>query len=193
MVAPLPLRPEDRPDFEAVLRLALDTPDIRSALRSDPTGRTARRLRAGALAHADEIAAAARHEYRGYLALRAAARRQAPPHPWAGAGPLPALAVLTPSIAGASAAALLLLGQVLRLTVPDGPTAASLITAGWVLGLIAALSAPAALVAALRGRGASAATAARLEEARLTWHRALLSHGMLPHLRRYTHAEPPAG
>ncbi|WP_411147465.1 hypothetical protein [Streptomyces sp. A30] len=61
------LRPQDRADFEAVLHLALNTPDILGALRADPTGRAATRLRLRALADADEITAAAYGEYRTYL------------------------------------------------------------------------------------------------------------------------------
>ncbi|GAB2972032.1 hypothetical protein GCM10023080_040040 [Streptomyces pseudoechinosporeus] len=51
MAHPSGLRPQDRADFEAVLHLALNTPDILSALRADPTGRAATRLRLRALAH----------------------------------------------------------------------------------------------------------------------------------------------
>jgi hypothetical protein len=64
---PLPLRPEDRPDFEAVLRRALTTTDIRETLDADPSGRAAARLRRLVLANADEIAAAAHEEYGAYV------------------------------------------------------------------------------------------------------------------------------
>lgn len=56
---PSRLRPEDRADFEAVPHPALSTADIRGALGADPTGRAATQLRAHALAHADDITAAA--------------------------------------------------------------------------------------------------------------------------------------
>lgn len=64
------LRPEDRADFESVLRLALGLIDIRSALLGEPTVRTSASLYAQALAAAEEITAAASDEYRDYLAVR---------------------------------------------------------------------------------------------------------------------------
>ncbi|MEU1306868.1 hypothetical protein ABZ443_45260, partial [Streptomyces shenzhenensis] len=60
------LGPGDRADFEQVLRAALETAEIRSALGADPTGGAAARLRAWALAADPEIAAAAPDEYRAY-------------------------------------------------------------------------------------------------------------------------------
>ncbi|MFS8198202.1 hypothetical protein ACLVWQ_05900 [Streptomyces sp. CWNU-52B] len=192
MVDPSGLRPEDRADFEAVLHLALNTPDVRDALRADPTGRTARLLRIRALAAADEITAATYDEYRAYLtrvALREAAEQAAPAtqRRSPGAGPLAALAVLTPSVAASAAAALLVLGYVLRLADVRGSLPGSLISVGWVLALVGAVSTlvvlAALLATAIRGHGGSAAPA-RLEQARLDWQLALLEHGMLPHLRR---------
>ncbi|MFE7836159.1 hypothetical protein ACFU53_08905 [Streptomyces sp. NPDC057474] len=70
---PTGLRPEDRAEFEAVLSMALDTPDIRDVLRADPSGLAVRRLRVRASADADEIVAAARGEYRAYLTAIASA------------------------------------------------------------------------------------------------------------------------
>ncbi|RZB18855.1 hypothetical protein StrepF001_07835 [Streptomyces sp. F001] len=197
MVAPSPLRPEDRPDFEAVLHLALNTPDIRNTLRSDPTttGPTAARLRTRALANADESTAAAQREYRTYLTLHTSAQ-PGTSRGHADGSLLPAVAVLTPPGAASSAAILLMLGYVFQLADIQGTLPGSLVTAGWVLALVAATSTLAALTAllttAMRGRGGSVQPA-RLEQARLDWQRALLTHGMLPYLRRCIGEEPSVG
>ncbi|GAQ62749.1 hypothetical protein [Streptomyces scabiei] len=212
MTGPYPptgLRPEDRTDFEAVLCRALDTPDIRDALRADPGGVAERRLRVRASADADTIAAAASGEYHAYLAALACgtdgpdasdgdepgaggwtgrtARRTAD------AGLLPLLAVLTPSLAACSAAVVLVLGGLLRLLGVRGTLPGSLLAAGWTLALFAATSALLALAAlfrtALRGPGAPAGPA-RTEQARLVWQQALLRRGMLPHLRRCLREDP---
>ncbi|MEU6350785.1 hypothetical protein ABZ896_15825 [Streptomyces sp. NPDC047072] len=195
MTTPFRLRAEDRPDFEAVLHLALNTPDVRSVLTADPSGRTAARLRMRALTDADEIAAAAREEYDDYIALRAAAQEEAP----AEGSVLPAVAVLTPLVAATSAAVLLTLGYTVQLTDVRPQLSGPLITAGWTLTLLAAAGTLAALTAllttALRRRPNSTPPAL-LEQARATWQQSLLTHGMLPHLRRYAvpeqTARPPA-
>ncbi|GHE71109.1 hypothetical protein [Streptomyces capitiformicae] len=192
MATPFRLRPEDRPDFEAVLHLALNTPDIRNTLRSDPTGRTAARLRVRALGDADEIVATAQSEYRSFLALHASAQGDAERRP-ADGSLLPAVAVLTPPVAASSSAVLLVLGYALQLADVQGPLPDSLVTAGWTLALVAAVSAYMAIAAlmttAIRRRGGSPHPA-RLEQARLNWHQALLTRGMLPHLRGYLGEEP---
>ncbi|MFL5993871.1 MAG: hypothetical protein ACJ736_06065 [Streptomyces sp.] len=139
MTAPFRLRPDDRPDFEAVLRLALNTPDPRAALAVDPTGRTAARPRLRVLTDADEITAAARNEYGTYLALHAPTHENDQERP-AGNSLLPAMAVLTPAVAGTSGAVLLLLGHALQLTDPQHALADSLVTTGRLLALIAVVS-----------------------------------------------------
>ncbi|WP_151483333.1 hypothetical protein [Streptomyces albicerus] len=195
MADPSGLRPEDRADFEAVLHLALATPDILGALRADPSGLAATRLRSRALADADEITAAACGEYRTYLTCSAsnASAEETTPHRPAGSGPVAALAVLTLPVAASSAAVLLVLGYLLQLTGVRGTLPGSLIAVGWILALVAALSALIALATlpgtAIRGRGGSV-TPARLEQARLDWQQALLKRGMLPHLRRAISEDP---
>ena len=213
MAGPTPLRPEDRADFEDVLRRALSTTDIRTALLADPTSATATRLRAQALRAVDEITAAASDEYREYLAARTVMARGRQSRTAAGergrpsgttvehgrqsqpADPgalLPALAALTPPIAGTAAAVLLVLGYSLRLADGQGPMGGSLVTAGWVFATIAAASALAGLTAllctALRTRPGhgdrTGASARNLHHARARWQRALLERGMLPYLRR---------
>jgi hypothetical protein len=176
------LRPEDRADFEAVLDPALSTADIHGAVRADPTGRTAAHLRAHALAHADNITAAAAEPYRAYLAARAAARQDAR-RPLATGSLLPALAVLTPLVAATSAAALLLLGSLLRFAGVLGPLPGSLVTAGWTLALVAAVTGLLGLAALLRS--ALDGRADRVEHARLAWRQALLDQGILPRLLRH--------
>lgn len=197
MADPTHLHAEDRPDFEAILRLAMGgDAGIGRALLADPTGQAADRVRRRALDAADEITAAAGTEYTVHLALREAARR-GPTGPSTSRGTLlPALAVLTPIVAAVSAAALLLLGCALQLADTAGDLPASLVTAGWVLALVAALSAFVALAAllrtAVRERGGPP-TAERAEQARLSWHQALLDRGMVPHLRRYVAEDPSLG
>ncbi|MFI2634332.1 hypothetical protein ACH5A2_28720 [Streptomyces collinus] len=193
MADPLRLRPKDRPDFEAVLHLALGAADIREALRADPTGRTTARLRLRALGDADEIAAAASEEYGTYLTLRASAQPD-PPRRSAADSLLPALAVLTPLVAATSAAVLLVLGYLLQLTDTEDALPGSLITAGWVLTLIAGTSALLAFAALLRTAirgGYGTRHSARLQQARLDWHQALLDRGILPHLRRHLREDLP--
>ncbi|BCL24502.1 hypothetical protein ACPCBX_01610 [Streptomyces tuirus] len=192
MADPSRLRPDDRADFEAVLHHALGTADIRDALGADPTGRAAAHLRAHARAHADDIAAAAERPYRSYLAVRRAVRHEA----WSllGAGSLlPALAVLTPLVAGTSAAALLLIGGLLHVAGALGPLPASLVAAGWTMALVAAVTGLVTLAAvlhtALRRRGGPPA-ADQVEHARLVWRQELLDRGMLPHLRRHLGPRP---
>ncbi|MEU9896592.1 hypothetical protein ACIBCS_33400 [Streptomyces phaeochromogenes] len=222
MAGPTHLRPEDRADFEDVLHRALSTTDIRTALLADPTSAAATRLRAQALRAVDEITAAAGDEYREYVAARAVMERgqqsrTAGEHgrpstttvergrksgttvehgpqsqPAAPGALLPALAALTPPIAGTAAAVLLVLGYSLRLADAQGPMGGSLVTAGWVFALIAVASSLAGLTAllctALRARPGhgdrTGASARNLHHARARWQRALLERGMLPYLRR---------
>ncbi|MGX5210933.1 hypothetical protein ACWKT3_20025 [Streptomyces violaceus] len=187
MAGPHRLHPEDRADFEAVLHLALNTADTRAALLTDPNGRATARVRTRALDETDDITEGAEKEYAAFCAVRASAR-SGPQHPPVHGTVLPALAVLTPVIAGTSAATLLLIGYVLQLTPSPGALPPSLVTSGWVLALIAAVSALLALAAllrtAVRERG-SPPTADHVEQARLTWQQALLERGMLPYVRRY--------
>ncbi|MFI7015314.1 hypothetical protein [Streptomyces sp. NPDC050164] len=182
MADPPRLQPEDRADFEAVLDLALSTADLHGAVRADPTGRTAAHLRAHALAHADAITAAAGEPYRAYLAVRTAVRQDAR-RPLDTGSLLPALAVLTPLVAATSAGSLLLLGCLLQVAGAPGPLPGSLVSAGWTLALVAAVTGLLGLAALLRS--ALGGRADRVEHARLAWRQALLDRGMLPHLLRH--------
>ncbi|PAZ14367.1 hypothetical protein CLM62_19325 [Streptomyces sp. SA15] len=196
MAGPPRLRPEDHTDFEAVLDVALNTGDVCSVLRTDPTGRAGAQLRIQALGAADEITAAAADAYAVYLTTRDSAR---PPDLKRSTGEgtvLPALMVLTPLLAAASAAVLLLLGYVLQVADASGSFPASLVTAGWVLALIAVVSTLVALTAlvrtALHQRGGRP-SADRVEQARLAWQQALLDRGMLPYLRGCVRRDPLPG
>lgn len=168
MAVPHHLRPEDRADFEETLRLAL----VRTGQRA---------LKDQALADADVISAAAGAEYATYVAVRQDASRR----PAAQSTALAALAVLTPIISATSAVFLLLAGYILQLADAADPLPASLITAGWFLGVIAVLSTLIAVAAVFRTaiqtrRGP--ASPADIEQARLEWKRALLERGLVPYL-----------
>ncbi|MFJ8494486.1 hypothetical protein ACIRBZ_40015 [Streptomyces sp. NPDC094038] len=179
------LRPEDRADFEDAVRLALATADVRSALRTDPSGRAAGLLRAWALAAQDEISAVAAEEYRVYLAARSVPYGR----PGTGDGTVgPMLAVLTPLISAGAGTVLLLVGYGLRLTGAATEFAASVVRAGWVLAAAAAVTgaagAGALLWAAARGGGRSAGQGLDPLQARERWRQVLLERGVLPYLRR---------
>ena len=196
MADPTHLRPEDRPDFESILRLAVSSAGIRKSLLADPSGQAAIRARKGALDSADEITVATGTEYALYVALRAAARRGTSRPSTSHGTLLSALAVLTPVIAAVSAAALLLLGYTLQLAGTAGDLPRSLVTVGWVLTLVAAPSTLVALAALLRTalrERREPPTAERVEQARLSWHQALLDRGMVPHLRQYLAEEQLPG
>jgi hypothetical protein len=168
---------------------ALGTADVRDALAADPGGRTAAPLSADALARPGTLAAAAAEPYRVCPAPREAARGENPPG--GGGGPLPALAVLTPLVAGTSAAALLLAGGVLRAARAPG----SLAAAGWTPALVAALSGLAAPAAPLRTalrHDAVPPAPDRVERARRVRRRALLDHGVRPHPRHPFAPRPEA-
>jgi hypothetical protein len=184
------LRQEDRVEFERVLQCALDVTDIRSALLRDPTGRAARRLRDLVLEATEEIAAAVGDEYRDYLAALETrdAREAAEGELW------PVLAVLTPLVAAAASAVLLLMGYGLRLIEAAPRFAASVITAGWVLALTAAVTVSIGLWALLRtalrrrestSDGRKSAGGTDVDRARERWRQALLERGLLPYLRSH--------
>ncbi|MFJ2813584.1 hypothetical protein [Streptomyces sp. NPDC087294] len=180
--------PQDRADFDELLQRALDERRVREALRADPSGAAARRLRARALAAADEIAAAADEEYRVYLAVRVTAgtRTPVPESPVAPSDrALPA--VLLPLLAAVSGVTLLLVGYGLRRGDLAPEFAASVRTAGLLLTGIAAGAGAVGLLALLvraalrRGSHPGADT----ERARRRWRRALLERGVEPYVRRH--------
>ncbi|MCF1647065.1 hypothetical protein [Streptomyces indiaensis] len=130
--------------------------------------------------------------YRSCLAVRGAARHEAWRLPGTGEL-LPVLAVLTPLVAGTSAAALLLIGGLLHVADALGPLPGSLVAAGWTLALVAAPTGLAGLAGllytGLHRRGAPPA-ADRVDHARLVRRQEPLDRGMLPHLRRHPGSHP---
>ncbi|POX37563.1 hypothetical protein C3486_27625 [Streptomyces sp. Ru73] len=209
------LRARDTADFERLLEQALHTGAIARAVRADPTGGLARRLRSDALAEAVLIAEAAAPEYRTYLALReaaeggssadaeglvsgegadggsdAAARR--------GRGLLPLFGVLVPGLAAASAVVFFLLGYLLRPAASQRALADALLTAGQVAVVVTAVSLACGVAgllgtAARHRSGADDAPGERLRRAREDWQLALLQRGIVPHLERRLRSAPPAG
>lgn len=148
------LLPEDRADFETVLDMALALADRRAGPCDDLDATPTAGLRARALEAADEIAAAATDEYRAYRALRCTVRRRASAPDGrflATAGSAwPVVAVLAPAVSVSAAAVLLLIGYGLRLFGGGEGFAASVVTAGWMLALVAVVTTTAGLWALLR-------------------------------------------
>ncbi|MFD7506080.1 hypothetical protein [Streptomyces sp. NPDC059850] len=196
---PPALRPEDEPDVERVLWQALNTPEIRAALRRHGSagGAAAERLRARALAERTGIATAAAPEYAAYLRQRTAGAPgvRTPSAPAGARGLLPALAVLAPVLAAAATAVFLLLGSVLGLGRAGRELGDALLTAGQTAAVITAVTTACGVVwllsTAARHRtpappsatpGTASATPGTAE-ARETWRRALLERGVLPYLR----------
>ncbi|GAA2134104.1 membrane protein [Kitasatospora kazusensis] len=198
---------EDRPDYERALDEALRDRSILDALRASGPHLNAEQLHTKALLAADEIAAAAAAEYEHYAGLRAALRPADPAGPAGppgsagglsarlrseeGAGFFPVLTALTPILAWAAAAVLLLIGYLLRAGSPALALGKALVTAGWVLVGVGA----AALVVGIVGllltalRDGSATPygqdpqlRADLAEARRAWLTALRERAILPYL-----------
>ncbi|MER5638454.1 hypothetical protein ABT095_16020 [Kitasatospora sp. NPDC002227] len=198
---------EDRPDFERTLDEALRDPAILDALGQPGPHLTAEQLHTKALLAAEEIAAGAADEHRHYAGLRAALRQPDEPPPGLsgrlrsedGAGLFPVLTVLTPVLAWAAAAVLLLLGYLLRAANPDFTLGQALVTAGWVLigvGAVAlVVGTVGLLLTALRdGSAAPDGQDPQLREdiaqARLLWLTALREQALLPYLRANLSGEP---
>ncbi|HET6358139.1 hypothetical protein [Streptomyces sp.] len=209
MDAPDRFEAEDRADFEQVLRLALDTPEICEALRRPGIRSDAERLRSQARAATETISAAAAAEYIAYLRLRAtvgpsAAHRLERPHDGdtstAGRGLPAALAVLAPVLSATASAILLLLGYGLQLTATQQHLADALVGTGWITATLAALAsliaAATLIVTAVRHRSSPGGhphqDAPTVVEARAVWRQALLARGMLPFLRLQLHLAAPA-
>lgn len=204
--APQALDAADRPDFEQVLHQALNTPEIRTALRNGSAeGPDLDELRSQALADAASIAVAAATEYRAYVRQRApavpGAKAGAPAAPGAGQGLLPALAVLTPVLATAATVVFLLLGHTLGLSAAQRHLADTLLTAAHTTAVIAALTTAAGAIwlftTAARHRATPVDRAERhrdgIAAARDAWRLALLERGVLPYLRGRLRDNRPQG
>ncbi|MFI1334028.1 hypothetical protein ACH4U7_28775 [Streptomyces sp. NPDC020845] len=207
--APQALDAADRPDFEQVLHQALNTPEIRTALRNGSAeGPDLEELRSQALADAASIAVAAATEYGAYVRQRAPALPDATaggpavsgdrPADGSGVGPgpggqglLPALAVLTPVLATVATVVFLLLGHTLGLSASQHRMADTLLTAAHTTAVIAAVTTAAGAIwlftTAVRHRATPVDRAERhrdgIAAARDAWRLALLERGVLPYLR----------
>lgn len=196
---------EDRADFDQVLRLALEAPEIREALRRPGVRADAGRLRSQALASIEAISAAAAVEYTVYLRLRAAAGPSAAQrleHPQMlddSTGGRGLLAVLAPVLSATASVILLLLGYGLQLADTQQHLAEALVGTGWITAAVAALAAliaaAALIVTAMRHRsepgGHPRRDAPSIIEAREAWCQALLKRGMLPFLHQQLHLPAP--
>ncbi|MEU4202881.1 hypothetical protein AB0B15_18855 [Streptomyces sp. NPDC045456] len=205
------LRTEVAAAFAHALGQALDSPEVREAMRRVPGTAGREQLRTQAHRARDALCAAAAPEYETYARLRSA--HGAPPdetHPRSrtaadsGGGLLPALAVLVPSLGAVAAVLFLAIGFGMRLVGFHRQFADELVYAGWLAAGIAAAATVAGLawmlVTAARNRsattadggpapgpGADAGTGARdleseVARARAAWQRALLERGVLPFL-----------
>jgi hypothetical protein len=197
--SPHHLLPHDKPDFERVLTQALNSQEIREALRRTGAAVNAEQLRTCALLASTDIAATAETEYRHFLHIRSQSAPSGTAQPSAGAAMgfqgalVSALIVLTPSVAAVAAAVFLLLGYGLRLGDAESHLADGLVTAGWTAALVAATAAivgiVGVLVTAARNRSVLYDAPARDEHpevarARVQWQQALLERGMVPFLHR---------
>jgi hypothetical protein len=200
---------EDRSDFEHVLddalRIVLDDMDAESG-----SPLNAEQLRTMALAASDLITSAAADEYAAYRTVRADTREAARASAHArdnrafgyaamgvaegagsGAGLFAVMAVLTPILAGAAAVIFLLIGYALEAVSPAPAIASPLRTAGWffaaVMGASVLLGGVGLLLTALRDSSSAIhdtpeAMPPDVARARLRWHEALMSLGLLPFL-----------
>ncbi|MGC5345142.1 hypothetical protein ACPXCE_11065 [Streptomyces sp. DT24] len=206
---------EDRPEYERILddavRHAHERPDLaRIGDRLNPE-----QLRTMALNATAAITAAAAAEYEHYVKVRGELRAPVAPRaddsildpvldpaaepepeegPGVGAGVGAVITVLTPLLAGASAAIFLLIGYLLKLLSPTPAFAGTMIFAGWFFAAVMAaailVAAGGLLVTALRNGVTSLPAADEEEEfpedvarAREAWRHALLERGILPFLR----------
>ncbi|MEU6404151.1 hypothetical protein [Streptomyces sp. NPDC046985] len=110
----------------------------------------------------------------------------------AGAGAGAVVAVLAPVLAGIAAALFLLVGYLLKMLNPARAFGQTMVTAGWVFGVVTAAAILVAgtglLLTALRNRpspetGRYGALNAELTRTRDAWHKALLERGILPFFR----------
>ncbi|WP_441251085.1 hypothetical protein [Kitasatospora sp. McL0602] len=198
---------EDRPDFQRALDEALRDRAVLDALSASGPHLNSEQLHTKTLLAADEIAAVAADEHQHYTALRTALREPADRRPGLstrlrsedGAGFFPVLTVLTPVLAWAAAAILLLIGYGLRASSPDLALGQALLTAGWLLLAIGAaalvVGTVGLLLTALRDGsappdGQDPQLREDVAEARRVWLRALREHGILPYLHANLTSEP---
>ncbi|MBT1094119.1 hypothetical protein KJZ88_21815 [Streptomyces sp. Tu102] len=207
--APQHLLSEDRPEYERLLDEALRSAPGRPDLAAVGWRLNAEQLRTMALNATPLITAAAATEYQHYVAVREEQRDPAAPMresqvgeaagpTWtvpgvqeaAGAGTAAVVAVLTPVLAGTSAAILLGVGYLLELLGRSSSFSGDLITTGWVFGAVTVaailVAASGLLISALRNASTNESYGELSQEvlqARDAWRAALLERGILPFLR----------
>ncbi|MFD7663169.1 hypothetical protein [Streptomyces sp. NPDC059788] len=204
------LRAEEAAVFAHVLGEALDSPEVRAAMRRTPDAADRERLRLRAHRERDTLCAAAASEYEAYARLRtdddthpgtgSDADADARTATGSGGGLLPALAVLVPSLGAVAAVLFLAIGFGMRLVGIHRQFADELVYAGWIAAGVAAAATAAGLVwllvTAARNRSATpahgdaapggdcAGQESEAARARAAWQVALLERGILPFLLR---------
>ena len=216
---PQHLLSEDRQEYERVLDEALRSAPNRPELAAVGKRLNPEQLRTMALNATALITVAAAAEYQHYVKVREELRQPASSTPsptreagssepggpamglattlgeaadTAGAGAVAVAAVLTPVLAGTAAVIFLLVGYVIRSLDPGQVFGKTLITAGWVFGVLTAaailVAAVGLLLTALRNRpsledGPYGELSGDVALAREAWREALLERGIMPFLR----------
>ncbi|MFJ9345119.1 hypothetical protein [Streptomyces sp. NPDC101237] len=224
---PQHLHSEDRQEYERILDEALRSAPYRPELAGDGRSLNTEQLRTMALNATALIAAAAATEYQHYVKVREELRNPARSTPSAvhesgsvepepggtmglattlgeaaettGAGGFALALVLAPVLAGTAAAIFLLVGYVLKMLDPAPAFAQTMLTAGWVFGVLTAaailMAGAGLLLTALRNSpsleaGAYGEPGGEVSKARDAWRDALLERGILPFLREALAAGP---
>ncbi|MFD4602903.1 hypothetical protein ACFWPQ_33375 [Streptomyces sp. NPDC058464] len=239
---PQHLHSEDRQEYERILDEALRSAQYRPELAGIGQRLNTEQLRTMALNATTLITAAAATEYQHYVKVREELRNPARSTPAAvhepgsvepgaggamglattlgeaaettGAGGFALALVLAPVLAGTAAAIFLLVGYVLKMLDPAPAFAQTMLTAGWVFGVVTAaaiiMAGAGLLLTALRNSpsleaGAYGEPGGEVAKAREAWRDALLERGILPFLRealatdtgtaglRHTAPSSPAG
>ncbi|MER7372151.1 hypothetical protein [Streptomyces lanatus] len=190
---------EDRPEYERILDEALRSAPHRPELAAVGQRLNPEQLRTMALNATALITAAAAPEYQHYVKVReetrrtAATREPGAAEPDAGGiGVVGVIVVLSPVLAGTSAALFLLIGYILKMFSPEPAIAQTMLNAGWVFGAVTAaailVAAVGLLLTALRNTsspdpGPHGEPGDEVARAREAWRDALLERGILPFLR----------
>jgi len=216
---PQHLLSEDRQEYERVLDEALRSAPNRPELAAVGQRLNPEQLRTMALNATAIITVAAATEYQHYVKVREELRQPASSTPPstresgstepgmgalglattlgeaaepAGAGAVAVAAVLTPVLAGTAAVIFLLVGYIIKSLDPKQVFGKTMITAGWVFGVMTAaailVAAVGLLLTALRNRpslgtGPYGELSGEVAHAREAWREALLERGILPFLR----------
>ncbi|MEU0964343.1 hypothetical protein ABZ357_02500 [Streptomyces sp. NPDC005917] len=224
---PQHLHSEDRQEYERILDEALRSAPSRPELAGTGRRLNTEQLRTMALNASALITAAAATEYQHYVKVREELRNPARSTPatvqesgsaesatggatglattlgeaaeTTGAGGFALALVLAPVLAGTAAAIFLLVGYVLKMLDPAPAFAQTMLTAGWVFGVLTAaaiiMAGAGLLLTALRNSpsleaGAYGEPGGEVAKARDAWRGALLERGILPFLREALATEP---